>query len=499
MPKNIELVQQMFESQNPLPSIELAYNALKLGGIAANLYALKSDLSGEVNILLGNIDDVLQELRTHENDDTRHLTQGQIDKIAAAINATEALQIANQAINDAKAAIEAAAVATADSHAKDYTDTTVANAISPISARLTAVENGKQPMLTFDNTPTQNSANPVTSGGIFNALQNNVIEEDYYDPFTGETVTQPLNEALRENPQTRVNPEYFYRFKNMIENSSLEVFNGETLLPLGWDNGEVSPDASIFGTYSLKLEPNTVAKQTSKFWSHRSWMIPNTYNTEDCVFCFYHKFNPVGVKILDVENNTYISLKELDGDLNEGTASTEIIFPEVNNWSEHRCMVKFTPPATADGLRIEFYGKAGTESASYVDALMLEPYVAGEFPSIYKDGRYSISAYQILTPPPADVDRFTDLTFFEKQNAVEDQYGNIKSCDYVKDDGTTLAVQRWVDESSLDSTCHKYQTIYEKFYKADGITENYTDTWHFTYNAAGVELTAYKTTNEVVS
>lgn len=494
MPKNIELVQQMFGSQNPLPSIELAYNALYLGGIAANLYAQKSDLNAEVNVLLGNIQDVIDDLNTHKEDDVRHLTQGQIDKIAAAINATQALQIANQAINDAKAAIEAAAVATADSHAKDYTDTTVANAISPINTRLTAVENGKQPMLTFDSAPTQNSANPVTSGGIFNALQTEVIERDYTDPITGETTSQPLDVALTSNPQTRINPEFFYRFKNMIENSSFEVFNGETLLPLGWDNGEVSPDASIFGTYSLKVTNGQAAKQTSKFWSHRSWMIPNTYNTTDCVFCFYHKFNAVGVKVLDVENNTYIPLKELDGDLNEGTASNEIVFPEVNNWSEHRCMVKFTPPSTADGLRIEFYGKAGTHDGSYVDALMLEPYVTGEYPSIYKDGRYSVSAYQILTPPPADVDRFTDLTFFTKTNTVQDQYGNIESCDYEKDDGT-LAIHRAC--SNLDTTCHKYQTITETFYKADGVTPNYTDTWHFTYNAAGVELTAYKTTTEV--
>lgn len=495
MPKNVELVQQMFGSQNPLPSIELADNALKLGGIAANLYALKTDLNGQVNILLGNIQDVIDALDEHKDDDVRHLTQGQIDKISAAINAAQALQIANGAINDAKAAIEAAAVATADSHAKDYTDTTVANAISPINTRLTAVENGKQPMLTFDSTPTQNSANPVTSGGIFNALQTEVIERDYTDPITGETTSQPLDRALVSNPQTRVNPEFFYRFKNMIENSSLEVFNGETLLPLGWDNGEVSPDASIFGTYSLKVTNGQVAKQTSKYWSHRSWMIPNTYNTTDCVFCFYHKFNAVGVKVFDVENASYLPLKELDGDLQEGIESTEIVFPEVNNWSEHRCMVKFTPPASADGLRIEFYGKNGEYDASYMDALMLEPYVTGEYPSIYKDGRYSVSAYQILTPPPADVDRFTDLTFFRKANAVADANGNLTSVDYLKEDGT-LAIHRACSNPDANGN---YQTITETFYKADGVTVNYVDTWTFTYNSAGVELTAHKTSTEVIS
>lgn len=494
MPKNIELVQQQFGSREPLPSIELAYNALLLGGVPANLYALKSDLSGQVNILLGNIQDVIDELEAHKDDDVRHLTQGQIDKIASAINATQALQIANQAINDAKAAIEAAAVATADSHAKDYTDTTVANAISPINTRLTAVENGKQPILTFDSTPTPNSANPVTSGGIYNALQTQVEEEEYTDPISGETTTQPLKEALIYNPQTRINPEYFYRFKNMIENSSLEVFNGETLLPLGWDNGEVSPDASIFGTYSLKLTPNTTAKQTNRFQTSRSWLIPNPYNATDCVFCFYHKFNAVQVKIYDVENASYLPLTILSDELEEIATDTAIIFEEINNWSQYRCMVKFTPPSTADKLRIELTGQSGTHDASYVDALMLEPYIAGEYPSIYKDGRYSVSAYQILNPPPADVDRFTDLTFFRKANAVQDENGNLVSCDYLKEDGT-LAIHR---ACSNPDTNGNYQTITETFYKADGVTVNYIDTWTFTYNAAGVELTAHKTSTEVI-
>ena len=40
MPRNTELIQRIFGSKNPLPSIELADDALKLGGILANMYAL---------------------------------------------------------------------------------------------------------------------------------------------------------------------------------------------------------------------------------------------------------------------------------------------------------------------------------------------------------------------------------------------------------------------------------------------------------------------------
>ena len=67
MPRNVELIQKLFGSKHPLPSIELADNALKLGGILANMYALKKDLTGEVDIMLGNIDAVLKELREREN------------------------------------------------------------------------------------------------------------------------------------------------------------------------------------------------------------------------------------------------------------------------------------------------------------------------------------------------------------------------------------------------------------------------------------------------
>ena len=37
-------------------------------------------------------------------------------------------------------------------------------------SRITALENGKQNTLTFDSAPTEDSTNPVTSGGVFTAL-----------------------------------------------------------------------------------------------------------------------------------------------------------------------------------------------------------------------------------------------------------------------------------------------------------------------------------------
>ena len=119
MPRNIEIIQKQFGSDNPLPSIELADNALKLGGVEANSYALKTEVS--------EIDSTLEE---HISDDVRHLVQSQIDKIDASINSTQAQTIAQSAVNTAKPTIEAEAVATA----KTYTDSTAASTLNTAKA-----------------------------------------------------------------------------------------------------------------------------------------------------------------------------------------------------------------------------------------------------------------------------------------------------------------------------------------------------------------------------
>lgn len=115
MPRNIEIIQRQFGSDNPLPSIELADNTLKLGGVEAQDYALKEE-----------VNEVADDLSEHESDDVRHLVQSQIDKIDASINSTQAQTIAQSAVNTAKPTIESEAVATA----KTYTDSQVASTLT---------------------------------------------------------------------------------------------------------------------------------------------------------------------------------------------------------------------------------------------------------------------------------------------------------------------------------------------------------------------------------
>ena len=50
---------------------------------------------------------------------------------------------------------------------------TSATTTSGLVSKVSALESGKQDKLTFDITPTENSENPVTSGGVFDALKGN--------------------------------------------------------------------------------------------------------------------------------------------------------------------------------------------------------------------------------------------------------------------------------------------------------------------------------------
>ena len=502
MPRNVELIQRQFGSQEPLPSIELADNALKLGGIAANLYALKSELNGEVDVLEQNIDEVIEELRGHENDDVRHLTQAQIDKISAAINAAQALSIAQGAITSATPGIVDSAIQGSLSQAESYTDTIAGNLTTTLKnyadGKAGTAESNAKDYADGKDVTTLASANGYTDTKVAGVTTEigNLNLPTYVDPVTGETETVDMGETLATTPNNLIKPEYFYRFKNLIDNSSFEVFNGNTMIPIGWDNGVVSPDASMFETYSLKLTSGQTAKQTTSHQPDARWL-KGAYTTDKAILAFYHKFDEVTVKIYDVVNESYITLTQIDENLEQvGSPSTSITFDETENWNQYRCMVIFTPAQTTQKMRIEFTCESGgTEGECYIDAPSLEPYEDGKYPSIYKAGRYSISAYQLLNPPPADVDRFTPLEHLSiNNNSTYDTKGNITYQELERADGT-LAITR---TASNPDTNGYYQTIVETFYKADGSTVNYTDTYTLSYTSTGSILTQSKTTTEVV-
>ena len=258
--------------------------------------------------------------------------------------------------------------------------------------------------------------------------------------------------------------------------------------------GYSSNDASMFNSYSMQIMGGETVKQTQPHYIDVAWL-QGAYNTDDVVFCFYHKFDAVGVKIYDIVNEDYLLLTPLGDDLSEGTPDTEIVYSYDANWNKYRKMLKFTPLSTTRKIRIEFNCKTGGSNGScFIDAPMLEPYVSGEYPSIYKDGLYSTSAYQIMNPPPTDVDRFTPLEHLNVANSLADSNGQIYYQEMLRTDNT-LAIKREASNPDINGF---YQTFVETFYKKDGTTINYIDTYTYTYTDTGAILTKSKTSTEVV-
>lgn len=463
MSRNIEELSKHFLGRMPLPEVVLSDNSLKLCGIPGRYYILEEDflkaiaeLSGDIensNEALKKLLDALKEtleadLSAHTNNTNIHLSNEQIQKIKDCINELEARTIAQNEIASALNIAREEIIGEANT----YTDTQVGNLRTEFDGKL----------------------------GTLNVT----------DPETGEN--KPLADVLETDPQKVINSEYFYRFKNLIDNSSFEVFDGNTMIPIGWDNGIVSADASMFGTYSLKLTTGQTTKQTSRYQADATWA-KGAYDTDDLVLTFYHKYDPVTVKVYDVENETYLNLSVLASDLTIQGEETSPTFGYEENWNKFRCMVKFTPLSTTKKIRVEFTCENGIKGECYIDAPSLEPYVEGEYPSIYKDGRFSVSAHQLINPPPADVDRFTALEHFSIGNSISDEKGNLTYQELLRKDGT-LAIKR---EASNPDENGNYQTIVETFYKKDGATVNYVDTYSYTYSTGGAILTRTKTTTEV--
>lgn len=454
MSRNIEKLSKHFLGVQPLPEVVLADNALKLCGIEGKYFVLKEDFLKALENNTTSIEkviDVLKEnlesdLTKHTSNKEIHLSPEQVTKIQEAITNAEALAMVQKNM------------ATTLKEAKEYTDAEIQEL-------------------------------KVYTDGEVEKLNNKLGELNLTDPETGEDKT--LAEVLETNPQKAINSEYFYRFKNMIDNSSFEVFDGNTMIPLGWDNGISVSDASMFGTYSLKLTTGQTAKQTTRYQTDVTWA-KGAYDTDDLILTFYHKFDPVTIKIYDVVNEVYLPLSVLGSDLSVLGTENAPVYGYEENWNKFRCMIKFTPSSTTRKIRIEFTCGQGSKGACYIDAPSLEPYVNGEFPSIYKDGRFSVSAHQLINPPPADVDRFTPLEHLNIGNSLSDDKGNLTYQELLRTDGT-LAIKR---EASNPDENGNYKTIVETFYRKDGITINYVDTYTYSYSTTGAILSRSKTTTE---
>ena len=99
-----------------------------------------------------------------------------------------------------------------------------------------------------------------------------------------------------------------------------------------------------------------------------------------------------------------------------------------------------------------------------------------------------------VAPAPGDATRFSDLSYFNIANSQADSLGNITYQEFLRRSDNTLGITR---TCSNPDTNGNYQTIVETFYKADGATINYTDTYAITYSSTGAIMTRTMTTTEV--
>lgn len=132
---------------------------------------------------------------------------------------------------------------------REAADEALEESISELSENLdtnyydkTYVDNAlanKQDALTFDNAPTQNSSNPVTSGGVYNALQN--VEPDMTNYYTKSEVDDAISDSVEDN-------KVFYVQFTEVEQGSTELTCSHTFAEIyeAYSNGRV-----VVGQFSV--------------------------------------------------------------------------------------------------------------------------------------------------------------------------------------------------------------------------------------------------------
>lgn len=188
-----------------------------------------------------------------------------------------------------------------------------------------------------------------------------------------------------------IDPRLLDYFKNMIWNSSFEVYDADTLIPAFWDGGVSDDDASFNGTYSMKLTPSESSMQTELAGVNPAWF-------ENLVsrISFYSKFGQVKLEVYDQTNDNYFTLT--DNSTETPVSGTSITFNRNANWSNSRCSAYFDPAETGHAgctkLMIKFTNVHGSES-TYIDAVQMTPDITGKWSQLYKDGQFSRSAAEI--------------------------------------------------------------------------------------------------------
>jgi len=224
-----------------------------------------------------------------------------------------------------------------------------------------------------------------TSGSLY--IKNAYIGDDNgIVTITPEGITIKGENTTTMIDQYGIDPRFLDYFKNMIWNSSFEVFDPDTLIPLYWSNGTSDNNSSYYGSYSLKLLAGISTSQ-----SETAKVNPNWFNSLPSRISLFRNQGQIRLQVYDVTNTNYFTLTDSENDL----TGTAIDFPVTTSWQDSRCSASFNPSEAGHsgctGMILVITNIHATQTA-YVDGVQMSPDFTGKWSQLYKDGQYSISA-----------------------------------------------------------------------------------------------------------
>jgi hypothetical protein len=199
-----------------------------------------------------------------------------------------------------------------------------------------------------------------------------------------------------------IDPIFLDYFKNLVYNSSFELFDADSNNdPRYWSGGASDNNSNFHGNYSLKLTAGQNSIQTISAAINPDW-----YGREKTRVAFYRKLGQVKIEIYDHTNSSFYTLTD-----EEGNAGSSITFDANANWQGSRVSVSFDPDEAGHtdcvAYRIKFTNVHETD-ACYIDAVQCHPDFTGKWPQLYKDGPNSQSGSTIILSGGADLDTTFD-------------------------------------------------------------------------------------------
>lgn len=260
-----------------------------------------------------------------------------------------------------------------------------------------------------------------------------------------------------------INPKFLDYSKNLIWNSSFEVYNIVTNKPLYWTvsgTGRSSGASSFYSSRSLKLGPTEFARQ---IWAARvkPWFIDNQAVR---VSMYVNFAQDIEVRVVDIgtwEASGGIVVNYYTLTKDDGTTGTTLGFTGSAGWEGSRITFTFdsgqwpsVPPPGEDTIAFGLEITNVDSGDVYIDGVMAHVDFTSQWPQLYKDGPRSVGIQQVgnfytnpgaldpvesvytggTTEPP------TDLSIYDDGMIVTFQDGYVGDYTFTLDLGEIVAI-----------------------------------------------------------